>query len=743
MLPGLLHALALGSALAAGVRFVSAEPLGPQCNSAVCRTIALDSSLLQRHAQAAVRASELGPAPPFQCRSDTHLGPVLAASHKGIAVDDTTLRWCGSQLPSTWPNAGEEVKSLRIFKAWSPDWHKNGRYAAWYGLKDFALRNEAKVLVGAPVSCSVEYDDMMWTWTKELVALLGPRLVMGVAIGNELEILQYKHTTEGCLERIWERGYLWRRFTEYAAELDEMGFGEVPVTSAFTGMALAGDPFYEIPGRGRVRSFLANATAKYGPRFAFTFNFYPYFDPNLHPDRGTGHECSHALSHTSCWDTSCNVPITLRMARDKMRRLTGQLTDTLWIGETGWSWPVSDSLNTRMATCRAWSSRETFKGFYERFLGWDLEIGGGMPPPDHVFWFTMRDSANFGEQERFGLIAGCGEPRCKLHSDGYDVAYYAVHRDLEKAFCRDRPLFDGFANNPRDCRNRCSMDARCKFYSLWQSNWCRLTETCRWLSRDGDHLMTIYRKRPEAPSPAPTPVPTPAPTPRLTPAPTPAPTHAPSPAPTPAPDPRPAPAPTPMPTPAPTSGGAAALEPLFLPADGGANRACRGSDATDNSGGYYTLFRGVSTLELCKRQCALERRCEGLEFAPQRCEIWTRKGGIGAARPASGYTCLRAVLGGGSSTWSPVEGGSNRACRGASVRDNGSGHYFVPHGPKSLARCAELCESAPACKGVGWDTKGRCEVWTRAAGIGASVAHRNSTCLRYTPPMPTGARARH
>merc|ERR1719221_1825912 len=127
-----------------------------------------------------------------------------------------------------------------------------------------------------------------------------------------------------------------------------------------------------------------------------------------------------------------------------MEQLTGKQGDKLWIGETGWSWPVSGSLTTRMKACAAWSAKETFQTFYEGFLAWDLSLGQDSKAPDHVFWFTMRDSINFGLGEHFGLIATCDEPRCKLHSDGYVAARYVTHSTSASSFCADGLLSESF-----------------------------------------------------------------------------------------------------------------------------------------------------------------------------------------------------------------------------------------------------------------------------------------------------------
>jgi len=193
---------------------------------------------------------------------------------------------------------------------------------------------------------------------------------MGLGIGNELELLHMKgqEVTEQCVEEIWDGGYLWRRFTEMTAELDALGLKNVPVTSVFGAYTLAGEPFVELPGKALVESFLRNATQAYGRRFVFTWNLYPYFDPAVRLDRGSQDKCDDALAHTSCWGVDCSVPSMLRLFRARQELITGTRDHPMWVGETGWSWPKSSTLNNAMAPCDDWSSLETFRNFYRSFL---------------------------------------------------------------------------------------------------------------------------------------------------------------------------------------------------------------------------------------------------------------------------------------------------------------------------------------------------------------------------------------
>lgn len=440
----------------------------------------------------------------YECATDTELGTVVAPSTKGIAVDDSTLRWCASRVPEKWPNApnGEstsQLASIRLFKAWDPTWEADGRVPAWESLRDYAEATNAKILIGTPVSCDEADDEMFWGWTKELLQMLRPEHVLGLAIGNELELLQFKYdisdVTPACVAEIWDGGYLWRRFQHVVTEFDALGFSSVPVTSVFTGMGLAGNPFYEVPNHALVNTFMRNVTTAYGHRFAFTWNLYPYFDPNLRRDEGTSDQCSFALGDAACWGSNCQVPRTMRDARLKMQSLTGRDDSILWIGETGWSHPRSGSLNTDLENCPEWSAMSTFENYYRGFLSWDLDIGNGMRPPDHVFWFTMRDSNNFGQGEHFGLISTCTAPTCKIRSSGFEAEEYSEVASGNQ-FCGDAPLYDNFAHSgPEECRDRCTLDSACTHYSLWNTDWCKLTAgPCTSRGTSPDHTIQIFAK---------------------------------------------------------------------------------------------------------------------------------------------------------------------------------------------------------------------------------------------------------
>ena len=51
--------------------------------------------------------------------------------------------------------------------------------------------------------------------------MLGYGMTRGIAIGNELELLQFKQNiSTDCIHRMWTGGYFFRKLSERAADLD-------------------------------------------------------------------------------------------------------------------------------------------------------------------------------------------------------------------------------------------------------------------------------------------------------------------------------------------------------------------------------------------------------------------------------------------------------------------------------------------------------------------------------------------
>lgn len=77
-------------------------------------------------------------------------------------------------------------------------------------------------------------------------------------------------------------------------------------------------------------------------------------------------------------------------------------------------------------------------------------------------------------------------------------------------------------------------------------------------------------------------------------------------------------------------------------------------------------------------------------------------------------------------------GAENQACRGSGPGDSKEDYYTL-HNRVSLSGCKQICRDTPGCKGVEFGPYGRCEVWTREAGIQATATVEGYQCFRYVP----------
>ena len=163
----------------------------------------------------------------------------------------------------------------------------------------------------------------------------------------------------------------------------------------------------------------------------------------------------------------------------------------------------------------------------------------------------------------------------------------------------------------------------------------------------------------------------------------------------------------------------------FRTLDGFSGRVCRGSSPTDSLSSYYTLTGPdvTPTLDACQNLCMVTPACKGIEYRSGWCEVWRRPEGIGAIAISPGADCLRYE------PFLEVDGGVNKACRGADALDSWSSYYTVVS-VSSLTECKEACLSSWNCKGIEYRISGACEVWTRRAGIQASAPSTGALCLR-------------
>jgi len=80
----------------------------------------------------------------------------------------------------------------------------------------------------------------------------------------------------------------------------------------------------------------------------------------------------------------------------------------------------------------------------------------------------------------------------------------------------------------------------------------------------------------------------------------------------------------------------------------------------------------------------------------------------------------------------PADGGVDRGCRGASRSDDSPAYYDVFQQVPTIDGCKAMCIATSACRGIEYGAStGRCEVWTRPQGIGATASASGFECLHY------------
>eukprot|EP00419_Tripos_fusus_P007827 CAMPEP_0172674536 /NCGR_PEP_ID=MMETSP1074-20121228/12786_1 /TAXON_ID=2916 /ORGANISM="Ceratium fusus, Strain PA161109" /LENGTH=382 /DNA_ID=CAMNT_0013491949 /DNA_START=156 /DNA_END=1304 /DNA_ORIENTATION=+ len=347
--------------------------------------------------------------PLYSCSSNFKMKNAQALSRKGMCVDDTTFQHCPDKMPGLWPNLNhKEIAGLRLFKPWRPEWGDDAaRKRAWAALKTWVTTNNAKVLIGAEVTCDKRNDDTSWKLNLELMQLLGKEHILGVAVGNEMDIYWRNHPPT-CIAELWNTRY-WSDLQSRVADMDKMGFADTKVTIVWAMSVLGGNPWKE-DGQARVNTLVTNAYKKWHDRWVWSFNVYSIWDTNMYPTSPQNcdakSKASVAISYTQ------NI---LATARKRIKQTTGGDHNPIWVGENGWSSPMPQG-HPLFPFCKQYDSMETFKAAYEAFMNWDLSLPGGLTGPEFAFYFTMRNAFNGGAQEHFGLIDRCEDANCKIYT---------------------------------------------------------------------------------------------------------------------------------------------------------------------------------------------------------------------------------------------------------------------------------------------------------------------------------------
>jgi len=169
---------------------------------------------------------------------------------------------------------------------------------------------------------------------------------------------------------------------------------------------------------------------------------------------------------------------------------------------------------------------------------------------------------------------------------------------------------------------------------------------------------------------------------------------------------------------------------FFHPVDGGVDRVCRGEDSSDNSKDYYRV-KSADSVKHCQGWCMISSGCRGIEYRSSgRCEVWVRPHGIGASNAMPNFSCFRYSELAQEVLFKPVDGATDRVCRGSSASDN-SKTYFMVVRASSLESCKAHCVAAAVCKGIEYAAAAqRCEIWYRPDGIQSSSLMSGHECWR-------------
>lgn len=160
---------------------------------------------------------------------------------------------------------------------------------------------------------------------------------------------------------------------------------------------------------------------------------------------------------------------------------------------------------------------------------------------------------------------------------------------------------------------------------------------------------------------------------------------------------------------------------------GGGSRTCLGDAAGSASVRFFNTLQ-ATTLFKCKALCVSLAGCQGIDYGPNGCQVWLLPAVISSTFQKDGHQCFQYL------PFVPIDGGSNRSCRGGNATDISSSYFkfLAPDAAPTLASCKAGCASLPGCKGLQFSSYG-CNLWTRPFGIQATSSESDSTCLRYEP----------
>uniref|UniRef100_A0A7S0FI73 Ricin B lectin domain-containing protein n=1 Tax=Pyrodinium bahamense TaxID=73915 RepID=A0A7S0FI73_9DINO len=339
-----------------------------------------------------------------RCIATYKLPSAVNTASKGINVDDATFFRCPGGLPRLWPNTYyERVKSLRLFKAWHPDWGSDDRRVkVWADLVAWIRANDVTVLIGTDITCDAQADSEMWRWSLELMKLIGEDRIIGVAVGNDMDVIRHANRTlaDACNAELWHHRY-WQTLLDRVGDLDSNGFPDTRVTIIWSMSVMVQSPWRDTEG-WQIRKLVSQAHAKWRHRWVWSFNVYAIWDGSRWPVSEADCKMRAAAAMSIRYTKAI-----LRVARLRISGITGTPDDTLWVfGAAG---------STGTLSCDAFFNPVAIQHAYEQFMSWDLSLGMGLRGPARAFFFTAHEHGAAPRSPRgFGLVRSCSDRRCTI-----------------------------------------------------------------------------------------------------------------------------------------------------------------------------------------------------------------------------------------------------------------------------------------------------------------------------------------
>jgi len=162
---------------------------------------------------------------------------------------------------------------------------------------------------------------------------------------------------------------------------------------------------------GKNFPFLDKMWKTYPTRWVWGVNPYSIWDQNLIP-----HNADECHAKTDAAVDVKYIKSVMTSFRKVVTAYTGDANAPFWVGETGWASPFSGSQQNIKTYCPYFGSVEALKKYYQNFVEWDGSLNDGVKGPDLMFYFSNRDSNDFGDPQPFGLVDTCANPECKIQS---------------------------------------------------------------------------------------------------------------------------------------------------------------------------------------------------------------------------------------------------------------------------------------------------------------------------------------